>query len=166
MVSQKRLKEILHYDPNTGVFTWKVRVSNRVKIGDVAGVLDSSRNTPYIRMQVDSKKYFAHRLAWLYVYGTFPEFEIDHINRSGSDNRIANLRDVNTSYNMRNACKSINNLSGMTGVSWCKVREIWRATIGVNSKCIHLGYFNNLEAAKIRRLAANLKYSFSPTHGL
>ena len=82
-LTQERLKELLHYDPETGYFTWKISPNNAVKVGSVAG---TSMNN-YIRIIIDHKAYLAHRLAFLYMEGYFPEHEVDHINRIRDDNR-------------------------------------------------------------------------------
>jgi hypothetical protein len=98
MLNQKTLKKYLNYDPETGVFKRKIN-SGKAKIGDVAGGINGSG---YICIRINSVKYRAHRLAWLYVHGKFPDNQIDHINRVKNDNRIDNLRDVTQSVNARN----------------------------------------------------------------
>lgn len=149
------LRSVLHYDPETGIFTWKVRTSNRINVGDATGCPNGDG---YLLISVQSRLYQAHRLAWLYVYGEWPEDQIDHINRNRSDNRIANLRDVSHKQNGQNAGKYSHNTSGHTGVSWHKQSSKWRATIKHNQKKIHLGYFENLEDAVAARKAGELKY--------
>lgn len=88
-LTQAELKRKLHYDPDTGIFTWKV-FSPGITIGKVAGAISSG----YIRIKVHPSLQYAHRLAWLYVYGYFPEHGTDHINGIKTDNRIANLREA------------------------------------------------------------------------
>ena len=87
-LTQKRLKELLDYDPKTGIFTWKYANNNR-KAGSKAGY---KAKDGYIAISIDSKRYLAHRLVWLFVYGHFPKYDIDHINRIRDDNRIENLQ--------------------------------------------------------------------------
>lgn len=152
-----RLREILNYDSESGIFTWKVKPNRRIKIGQVAG--RQSRDG-YIRIRVDRTLYLAHRLAWLYHYGTFPEQEIDHINRNKLDNSIGNLRDVCRSTNNRNKDTQSNNSSGVAGVSFDKKRNRWRANIGVDGKVVSLGYFVEFHEAVNARKNAEVLYGF------
>lgn len=98
MITQERLKELLEYDPETGIFIWIKRTSNRVKVGDIAGVPSHG----YVRISVDGKTYAAHRLAFLYMIGKFPKHEGDHENTVRNDNRWENLRDLPHSVNVQN----------------------------------------------------------------
>lgn len=144
-LTQDELKYNLHYDPNTGIFTRRISNCNRVKIGSVACCLDIS--TGYIRFCVNRKTYYAHRLAWLYVYGYWPKNEIDHINGIKLDNRIENLREATRPENASNQKKQKNNASGFKGVSWRKDIQKWQVKIRKNYKQLHLGYFDSLEEA-------------------
>src|SRR5579862_7745832 len=87
-ITPERLKEVLDYDPATGEFRWKTRLGGKAVAGRVAGYLDRG----YISIRIDRRIYMAHRLAWLWVYGVWPEGWLDHINRKKNDNRIDNLR--------------------------------------------------------------------------
>ena len=149
------LRSILHYEPETGIFTWKVSNSNRVRIGDAAGCPCGGG---YLNITVGSRLYLGHRLAWLYVYGVWPKDQIDHINRNRSDNRITNLRDVSTKQNLQNAGKYSHNTSGHPGVCWHKQHSKWVASIMHNQKSIHLGYFTDIEEALSARKAAEKLY--------
>ena len=95
----------------------------------------------------DGKLYLAHRLAWLYVHGSFPEHHIDHINRDRADNRISNIREATPAENRQNASLQRNSTSGFSGVSWTKRERRWRARIVVNSREIGLGYFVDKQSA-------------------
>ena len=154
-ITAERLQELLHYDPETGIFTRKVRTARRVKVGDVAGCQNGSG---YLLITVCSRLYLAHRLAWLHTYGVWPKDQIDHINRIRTDNRIANLREVSHKQNGQNRSKSSTNTSGHPGVCWNKQRSKWVATITHNKKDIHLGLFKSLEEAVSARKAAEKLY--------
>ena len=160
-MTQERLKEVLEHDGDTGEFAWKVSGNGRRK-GMMAGTLNSSG---YRQIKIDGKRYMAHRLAWLYIYGEFPEHQIDHIDHDKANNRIENLRSVTHQENARNSSLSKNNSSGINGVSWHKVKHKWQAQITIDSKKIHLGYFTDLDQAITARKEANIKYNFHSNHG-
>lgn len=162
-MTQLKLKQVLHYDKSSGTFTWIASTAHRIKIGDTAGYRSSSDKYIYIRIY--TKSYPAHRLAWLYVYGSFPIDEIDHINHNKSDNSIHNLREVTHQGNMRNRSISNNNTSGYNGVTWAKERSKWRAQIKVNGKTINLGYFQNIEDAVKCRKEHDSILCFHTNHG-
>lgn len=146
MLTQKRLKELFHYNSYTGVFTRIKSTSSRAIKGDIAGTTNSHG---YLRFCVDGVVYLSHRLAWLYVYGEFPEGIMDHINGDRNDNRIANLRIVSLRQNALNRKIQSTNTSGIKGVSWCKEMKKWRAVIMHEGKHIHVGYFvEKTEAAE------------------
>jgi len=98
MLTQSQLKEILTYNPDTGIFTWLVASNGRIRVGDIAGTTDNG----YVRIMIERTKYRAHRLAWLYVHGESPKEQIDHINHIRDDNRINNLRCVSCHENFKN----------------------------------------------------------------
>lgn len=158
MLTQKEVKKYLDYNPDTGIFKWKLQKSNNIKKGDKAGTL---YNTGYTMIGINKKNYLAHRLAWLYVYGKFPKNGTDHINRNKSDNRIENLRDVNQLENMKNKSKYKNNKSGIIGVNWHKRDKKWMVQIQINNKKIHFGCFElKVDAIKVRK-QAEIKYNFN-----
>lgn len=147
-LTQGKLKEVLDYDPDTGVFMWKVKRSNFCNIDRAAG---STRQDGYKTVFLYGKAYKAHRLAWFYVYGYFPETCIDHINGDNGDNRIENLREVGLSCNSQNSNIQKNNKTGFIGVHWCKKAKKYYSTIRVGGKLNHLGTFSHpLEAALLR----------------
>ena len=154
-LTAEKLRSILNYDPETGIFTRKVSTAHRIKVGDVAGC---SNGDGYLRIRLQSQRYQAHRLAWLYVYGEWPEDQIDHINRNRSDNRIANLREVTHKQNHQNKSKRSDNTSGHPGAYWDKQSAKWRAQIRHNQKLIHLGHFATIEEAVAARKAAEKLY--------
>jgi len=143
MLSQERLKELLNYDCETGVFTNKVN-RGRVRAGDVAG---ATQAVGYVIIGVDGTRYYAHRLAWLYTHGCWPAELIDHKDGDKSNNRIGNLREANDGQNNENRCEAkVNNMSGLMGVSR-HVDGLFFSRISVNKKKRHLGYFKTAEEA-------------------
>lgn len=137
ILNAARLRELLSYDPETGVFTLRVARGSE-PAGAVAGHLERG----YRRISVDGKLYYAHRLAWLYVYGTWPLLHIDHINNTRDDNRISNLRDVSRTVNNQNLkVAQANNKTGVLGVYFHKKANKYQASIMVNGVRKHLGLF-------------------------
>lgn len=142
-ITQEELKKQLHYDPETGVFTWAIR-KHKVKFGAVAG---RTKPKGYVEIRVNLFSYQAHRLAWLYVHGEWPEGLIDHINRNPSDNRIANLRVATYRQNFRNVPVSARSSTGVKGVSPHSKSGKYRAAIRIEGKRLWLGLFNTIDEA-------------------
>ncbi len=166
MLTQEQLKEVLHYCPDTGVFTWLVRVG-RGRKGVAAGGLVRTERTgkSYHRVCVHQQAYYAHRLAFLYMAGALPENDVDHIDGNGCNNIWTNLRAVTPSENAMNKRKSANNTSGTTGVYWDKQARKWHARIVLGRHDKHLGLFHNKEDAISARKAAEVTYGFHENHG-
>lgn len=139
-LTQARLHEVLHYDPETGIFTWKVGTA-RGKIGARAGVLSP---VGYRYMSIDAKRYLAHRLAWFYVHGTWPKAQTDHINGKPDDNRLANLREATAKQNSQNARRKVGK-SGFRGVR--KHGSKYEASIIARNRRYPLGRFDTAEEA-------------------
>lgn len=144
-LSAPRLREVLTYDPETGVFRWRVFMGSRAPAGAATGYAD---NLGYVQIRVDRRLYKAHRLAWLYVYGEWPDGEVDHINGVTGDNRISNLRVATRSQNIANTKVWCTSKSGVKGVYWCTQQQKWRARLTVNRQRIHIGFFENIADAK------------------
>ena len=160
ILTQARLKELFDYDGERLI--WK-NSKGSAAAGHVAGYIDSKG---YTRIKVGGGRYPGHRLIWLYVYGSWPENEIDHIDGDPSNNRIENLRDVARSINQRNSKKRANNVSGITGVSWDSFKRKWLAHIKIKGKSINLGCYNcKYRAASVRHLAQELHGGFTARHG-
>lgn len=145
------LRSQLYYDEKSGDFTWLVSNSSRSKIGGIAGCLDKSIGYRNIYITIDGKtnKFKAHRLAWLYVYGVWPDKNIDHIDRNKLNNRISNLREATQQENMRNYTKQQNKSSRYLGVSWHKKHKKWTAKIMSNNRQKYLGIFTSEEEAAL-----------------
>jgi hypothetical protein len=156
MLTQAKLKEVLHYDPETGDFTWRKKGEKR------AGCTTSHG---YQRIILARKEYKSHRLAWLYVYGEFPKEQIDHINGVRDDNRIKNLRPVSNTENTKNGKRRCTNTSGVTGVCWFKLNKCWGAYINADGKRVFLGLFEDLILAVAARKSAERQYEYHPNHG-
>lgn len=155
MLTQSRLKELLSYDPETGVFT-RASATGTAKIGDVAGTV---RPDGYIAISVDGRQYLAHRLAWFYQTGEWPKHHTDHRDGNHANNRFANLRTASAAQNGRNRCRpNADNTSGVRGVYWSKRRRKWVAQIGVGRTVRNLGGFADLDAARAARAEAEARF--------
>ncbi len=150
MLTQTRLKEVFDYDPSTGVFTRRLKQTG-VKQGSVSGSLSSQG---YLITSIDRKNYTCHRLAWLYMTGSWPQGQIDHINGQRNDNRFNNLRDVTQKQNMENQRKAHrrNKSTGVLG-TW-KNGSGYTARISHNNSKIYLGTFKTLAEAQAAYVAA------------
>lgn len=149
-LSQQYLKSQINYDPTTGIFLWLERKQGRY-MGKPVGCLSIG----YLSIRIAGKLYRAHRLAWLFMTGSFPKDQIDHINNIRNDNRWINLRQCNQSQNCANTGKRKNNTSGFKGVYWSRNAKKWHASVRFKRKNFHLGYFNDkIDAAKAYNVAA------------
>ena len=141
--TEARLKALLHYDSETGVFRWKVRRGGAAQVGSVAGRIESKG---YRQITVDWVAVMEHRLAWFYVTGEWPPYEIDHINGCRTDNRFANLRLATHGQNQQNIARAhMTNRSGLLGVTEQGGR--YHARITHDGVCHRLGGFATAEAA-------------------
>ena len=159
MITQAGLKDALHYNPLTGVFTWRATKA-RITAGDVAGTL----NKGYVMIKLHQKIYSAHRLAWLYTEGYIP-VEVDHDNHARADNRWENLNASDRPANCVNQSLNTRNTSGFNGVNWHVPAKKWCARIHTQGRTSHLGLFKKKSDAIAARKAANIKFGFHPNHG-
>ena len=162
-ITQKRLKEVLHYDPDKGVFIWiKVSKYHREKMFKQAGGIQRDRQgRPHITIGIDGKLYQAHRLAFLYILGYFPE-TVDHMNGNPLDNRFSNLREVSSAENRENHAKRKKKSGLPLGVKK-KSKTRYVARITINGKTLELGSFCSPEAASQAYLKAKRKYHYCPS---
>lgn len=145
LLTQARLKELLHYDPETGQFTWLAN-QGRARTGQTAGTTDTAG---YVVVRAAGRFYKAHRMAFLYMCGEFPPDDVDHINRVKGDNRWGNLRLATRPENLANIGLLRSNTSGYRGVSWRKSSGRWQAFGSRDRRRVHLGFFDSLEGAAI-----------------
>ena len=154
-----RLREVLHYDPETGELT---RLSNNKRASVAAGGVNKTR---YAEASVDGHKHRVHRLVWLYMTGAWPTGQIDHINRDRLDNRWANLRDVSPKGNIENQARKARTDTGLRGIRKRSIDRSYCVDITQNRRLLSLGTFDDLEMAKAARRAAELSlHSCSPEH--
>lgn len=159
-LTAERLRELFHYNPETGLFTRLVNVGRFT-----AGTVQTCIGGGYIVFRVDNRLYRAHRLAWLYTYGVFPSQCIDHIDGDRANNAINNLRDIPESGNFQNRGMRAGNKSGYAGVSWDSQTQNWAAQIMKNRKTVRLGRFESAEeaSAAYQRAKAEI-HPFSERH--
>ena len=144
MIEVARLKEVLDYDPASGGFRWKVSRGRSAKAGAVAGSLSKDG---YLLIGVDGRNYPAHRLAWVYVHGVWPEGDLDHVSLDRLDNRLDNLRPASRSQNMANTGPHRDNSTGLKGVYFDARRQRWAALVTKDGRRKWLGYHDTAEAA-------------------
>lgn len=156
-LTAERLRELLAYDPATGIFVWKRRADvparwNSRYAGTIAGTISRG----YVRISIDDRSHQAHRLAWLWSYGRWPAGELDHKNCVGDDNRLSNLRPASRSQNIANSRSR--SAGGLKGTYFNKKRGRWQARISVNGRDFHLGCFGAPDAAHAAYAAAAIRH--------
>ena len=149
---KERLIELFHYNPDTGVFIRRVGVGRRAHAGAVAGTVTPAG---YVAISVGQRRYMAHQLAWIYVYGSPPSRHIDHRDKVRSNNSISNLRLCDKSTNAANSKPHKDSSTGVKGVFNDKRSGRYRAQIHVRGKSHYLGLFNTIDevAAAYERAA-------------
>lgn len=145
-LTQQSLKEVLHYDPRTGAFVWvsaSGRGQPRKRVGQRA---EKAKGDGYLRISIDGVRYLAHRLAWLYMTGVWPQAMVDHKNGVKTDNRWRNLREANHSTNGQNVHRA-KGTNPLPGAYWRPKRGRWEAQLRINGVHRHLGYFSTAKKA-------------------
>ncbi|MDE4303615.1 HNH endonuclease signature motif containing protein [Phaeobacter gallaeciensis] len=175
-ITPEVLRELLDYDPSTGVLTWKHRdrkwfrtdrswkIWNTKHAGQRAFTRKADANVRYTAT-VLGHGFSSPRIAWAVHFGEWPKEQMDHINGDPSDNRICNLRDVSAVENNRNAARRSDNTSGVTGVSWDAVNNRWKVTISVNKRNLWVGDFARKSDAIEARKAAEQEHGYHENHG-
>lgn len=178
-IPQEDLRELLHYNPVTGVLTWKPRklkychsessqrAWNTNNAGKRAGRVKTNEKG-YQRRVVGlfGTSYLEHRVIWAYMKGyPIPE-HVDHENRNATDNSWSNIRASNASMNGKNASMTPLNRSGVSGVCWSKNAGKWHAQCKLNGKMHFLGYFleDDLDIAAMEVLEFRADNGFDPNH--
>jgi len=162
MKRKKLIRQLLDYNPLTGVFLWKVSRGGTAKLGTVAGNLN--KNLGYVMISIYDKPYYAHILAWFFVKGKWPKGEIDHKDTVRHHNWFSNLRDVSKSGNMQNLTKAhADNKTGFLGVTFDKQSGKPKAQLRVNGKLMLSAKFDTPEQAHTAYVEAKRKYSSTNT---
>ena len=169
MLDKATLQKYLSYNPETGIFTWNFRDQGMFKnprssnawntryANKECGHVMYDKRNKYRSICINGKQYLAHRLAVLYMTGSMPEDDVDHIDGNGLNNTYENIRPATNSINSKNQRKRLNNKSGVTGVYWCKSWERWVASINENGSQRYLGCSKNMEDAVNLRISAEKK---------
>jgi hypothetical protein len=176
-ITAELVRQLLDYDPETGLLTWRARSARMFKngkyppdhvaatwnakyAGTVAGRVSS---LGYIGIGIFYRRYPAHHLAWLHVYGAWPIDKLDHVNGDPKDNRIANLREASQAQNCQNTRPRKGATSKYPGVNWDKNLLKWKSRIGLGKKSYYLGVFNSEEEAYAAYLEAKAQmHTFNP----
>ena len=173
-LDQAYLKQRLDYDPSTGALTWKYYEHGgardalwNARFAEVEAGSIHSETGGYRRVlvSIDDKPYTASRLIWLYMTGSWPAGQVDHIDHDPTNNRWANLREVTFADNMKNRSKPRNNTSGVAGVCWIKQNSKWQARIRAGGKSVSGGCFEAFEDAVARRKELEVLHGFHSNHG-
>lgn len=160
MITQKKLKEQLHYDAKTGLFTWK-KAHDARRVGKTAGWL-CRKGYRHFRIQGETVK--AHRMAFVYMGLDIPD-QVDHINHDRDDNRWGNLRIATQNINMGNKKIYKNNKSGFHGVYWRADRKMWVSSVQFRKKRVNLGQYAEKQDAINAVEIAHKEYGFHENHG-
>lgn len=157
-LTHERLLELLHYDPKSGVFTWRVNRNGHVRAGDRAGNENKLHAQPYRQIQIGPKNYRTSRLVWFYMTGEWPKKEIDHRDRNALNDAWINLRLATSTQNKVNQKKRCDNKTGFRGVH--QHGRGFYARAQIKGKYQYLGMFDTAEEAY-----AHYKKVTSAVHG-
>ncbi|UTD55906.1 HNH endonuclease [Halomonas sp. MS1] len=174
------LRQLLDYEPATGLLTWKPRSAgwfasksaakrwNSVYSGKRAGTFQKSYKTGYRWRSITlfDKPYLEHRIVWKWMTGSEPPQQIDHLDRDATNNAWLNLKESSLLKNSHNQSMPKRNSSGVTGVTWHKQHQTWMARCGFEGKMHHLGYYDDIDDAADAVLMFRIKMGFNPEHGM
>lgn len=161
MITYEEVRCLFKYYPKTGNLRWRIDRGKK-KAGQLAG---NHFSYGHLAIKTGGHSYLVHRLIWLYVYGEWPNGELDHEDQDPSNNRIGNLRDVTPVQNSKNKRIYTNNSSGASGVTWDNKRERWRVRCFHKGKTIHLGFYKSRKKAIRVRKAAESEHGYHANHG-
>lgn len=173
-------RELLHYDPVNGIFTWRHRERwwfktngsfkawNRQFAGKRAGCIWRKQRHGYKNreIRINGSRRPEHHLAWVWMTDKPLPVELDHINRDATDNRWVNLRASCRDSNTKNRSMLRTNTSGVTGVTWCPKSNKWQARCQLSGKRHRLGAFSEIDEAAMVVLEFRASHGFDPRHGL
>lgn len=142
-ITLARLRQVLDYDPDTGIFRWRIRPGFRFKPGDVAGTLERG----YRVIRIDNRGYRASNLAWLYCYGEWPSQNVSYRDGNPLNVRLDNLVEVSNTRLRFDRKSNKSNVSGIKGVTFDRAKGRWLARIGVEGEVYYLGSYETKEAA-------------------
>ncbi|MDO8972094.1 MAG: HNH endonuclease signature motif containing protein [Saprospiraceae bacterium] len=158
-LTQTRLHELFGLNTETGELIWRVSKGSK-KQGNIAGSINKKG---YRCIKIDGRNYKAHRLVWLYTFGSWPKDQLDHIDGNRSNNRLDNLRECTHGENQQNLAPKTGGTSNYPGIYWAKHVQKWQVSIRIKGKSEYLGLFTNeLEAAEAYKLAKQLYHTFNP----
>jgi len=162
VLTQNKLKELLYYNEQFGIFTRKKKRTGSALAGTIAGTLHPCG---YVYIKVMGEKYLSHRLAFLYINGSLPPHEVDHINGDRADNRWSNLRCVTRAENQKNKKSYKNNKSGVMGVNWNRTHDKWAVYLSINKKSKQLYWGDDFFEACCIRASAEIDHNYHANHG-
>lgn len=146
-ITAEVVRAMFKYNPDNGELRRKIGPRKDCVVGWI-------EPHGYLRVKIGGKKVYCHRIAFLHYHGRIHDGRIDHVNGDRSDNRIANLREVDDFQNAANCGLKRNNTSGASGVAWSKRENKWKASIRSGGKMFNLGTFSDFDAACAARAHA------------
>lgn len=166
-ITKENLLNIFNYNKEEGKLYWKNPTGNRVQAGKEAGNIFKGHGTEYRQVCIQKKTIFTHRIIWFIETGSWPKYDIDHIDGNGLNNRFNNLRDVPPQENNKNGSKRCDNVSGITGISWNKAMQAWVVQIQVSGDNKYIGKIkcSCINHAIEMRKKASKEYGFHANHG-
>ena len=154
MLTHSALLKIVHYDPDSGIFTRLLSAGN-TKRGSRTGSLGTRG---YLRITIDKRTYLAHRLAFFYMTGRWPDPEVDHKDDTTDNNKWNNLRECSHQQNTSNRRRRKDCRSNLKGAHRCRGLSRWKSSIMVHGVRHHLGTFETAELAHAAYCAAATEY--------